>query len=84
MEYHPRPGDHHTQTHRLTRHRTRSTVVSAANADLYHLQNHSIARGRYFDPVDEREGHRVAVLGGLFESSRDRDGRGFRLLWLPW
>lgn len=47
----------------VTPRRTRATVVSAAGPELFHIQNHAVGRGRYFDADDERRGRRVAVLG---------------------
>ena len=47
----------------VTPHRTRATVVSSAGPELFHVKNHAVERGRYFDADDERAGRRVAVLG---------------------
>ncbi|MCP4037563.1 MAG: ABC transporter permease [bacterium] len=46
-----------------TRFKTRAAVVSAADSELAAIQNHELARGRYFDSRDVAEARPVAVLG---------------------
>lgn len=43
--------------------RTRITAVTAASAALGRIQAHRLARGRWYDEADDRQGRRVAVLG---------------------
>ncbi len=67
--------------------RTRATVVSAASADLQRIQNHVVARGRYLDSEDERNGRRVVVLGVELASSLfgaiDPLGRTLQMVGTP-
>jgi putative ABC transport system permease protein len=70
-----------------TPNRTRATVVSAGDAELLEIQNHRIARGRYLEAADEREGRRVAVLGAelveIFFGSADPLGRTLQIQGTP-
>lgn len=70
-----------------TARRTRSTVVSGATAELAALQNHRVARGRFVDDADDREGRPVVVLGDTlareFFGDEDPIGRTLRLRGVP-
>lgn len=67
--------------------RTRATVVSAASAELEPIQNHKLARGRWFARSDERAGRAVAVLGAelapVFFGDEDPLGRRIQIAGTP-
>jgi putative ABC transport system permease protein len=46
-----------------TPYRTRTAILSAATPELQWIKAHRVARGRFYDPEDERLGRPVAVLG---------------------
>lgn len=62
---------------------TRAVVVSASNEPLQSIQNHRLARGRWFGAREERQGARVAVLGsnvaGDFFGAVDPQGQRIRV-----
>jgi putative ABC transport system permease protein len=67
--------------------RTRSTALAMASPGVERIRNHHVARGRFYDEHDERQGRRVAVLGAdlpaLFFGDADPLGRTIQLDGVP-
>lgn len=70
-----------------TSYRTKTTAVSASTPDIRLIKQLRVARGRFYDEVDDREGRAVAVLGAnlpaVFFGAEDPLGRTIQVQGRP-